>query len=134
MSIRWVVALRAAIWMVVATMLSGLAWSWISGGFIARILDPDLTATTRLEVFRAGFLRAGYWAPLLYIAFTCGEVIVAPIPGQRSTLARAAAIVLIAPRAGTRTGAPSLQSTAAQQLRSSRMASPRSSLCSLKSS
>ena len=79
--IRWIVVVRAAVWMFVAAMLSGLAWSWISGGFIARILDPNLTASARLEVFRAGFLSAGYWAPLLFIAFTCGEVIIAPIPG-----------------------------------------------------
>lgn len=70
--IPWLLLLSMAGW--------GLA-SWLSGGIVAKISNPGLSSTERLEIFVGVFRAMGHWAPLAYIGFVCIEVVIAPIPG-----------------------------------------------------
>lgn len=71
-AIPWILILILACW--------GVA-SWLTDGVVARIANPRLTNSERLTAFVETFRTMGPWAPLVYIVFTCIEVVVAPIPG-----------------------------------------------------
>ncbi|GIT31025.1 MAG: hypothetical protein Ct9H300mP1_30710 [Planctomycetaceae bacterium] len=49
--------------------------------FGQQLLDPDLSAETKLSSMKAFFDRFGVFSPLVYIGLVMIEVIVAPIPG-----------------------------------------------------
>ena len=70
-------------------LLTGLAFAALLGGiwgmshseFGQQLLDPDLSAETKLASMKAFFDRFGVFSPLVYIGLVMVEVIVAPIPG-----------------------------------------------------
>lgn len=57
------------------------AWSYGSGGFIATLLDLELSNAEKVAELRAVFETSGAFAPLLYVLFVTVEVVLAPLPG-----------------------------------------------------
>jgi len=72
---RWCVSALALL------LVSGVAWSYASGGLAATLLSADLSAAEKLAALRAFFLDLGVAAPAAYVAFVTVEVVVAPLPG-----------------------------------------------------
>jgi len=72
---RWCVSALALL------LVSGVAWSYTSGGLAASLLSADLSAAEKLAALRAFFLDLGLAAPVAYVAFVTVEVVVAPLPG-----------------------------------------------------
>ena len=62
-------------------ILSVTAWSYLQGGLMASLFNPQLSADAKIEVLQAYFLSWGALAPLAYILFVTAEVVVAPLPG-----------------------------------------------------
>ncbi|MBL8900101.1 MAG: TVP38/TMEM64 family protein, partial [Planctomycetes bacterium] len=72
---------RLAAALVLGALVGLCAWSYLSGGLAAALLDPALAGAEKVERLRAVFASAGPLAPLLYVGFVTLEVILAPIPG-----------------------------------------------------
>jgi uncharacterized membrane protein YdjX (TVP38/TMEM64 family) len=68
-------------WLLLALLLTALAASWFSGGIVAELTQPDLTAAERVARLQDYFRSAGALAPVLYVVFVIAEVTIAPIPG-----------------------------------------------------
>src|SRR5687768_2874463 len=57
------------------------AWSYMSGGVLALLLEPGIEAEHRLSSIRSYFQSWGMAAPLAYAGLVMLETVVAPIPG-----------------------------------------------------
>lgn len=68
-------------WLLLSVIVGWVFSSWLTGGIVAKISDPGLSGTERLEIFVGAFRAMGPWAPLAYVGFVCIEVVIAPIPG-----------------------------------------------------
>lgn len=67
---------------VLAVALAGWAiWSYSSGGIIAILLTPGMSAADKVAVIQEYFDSFGVIAPLVYVGIVTIEVVVAPIPG-----------------------------------------------------
>jgi uncharacterized membrane protein YdjX (TVP38/TMEM64 family) len=67
-----------------ATLAGAVAWvvlSYVQGGIVGVMLDPELAAAAKLAYLRAHFAALGPLAPLAYVVIVTIEVVVAPIPG-----------------------------------------------------
>jgi len=62
-------------------LLSVTAWSYLQGGLMASLINPQLSADAKIELLQAFFLSWGALAPLAYILFVTAEVVIAPLPG-----------------------------------------------------
>jgi hypothetical protein len=89
-------------------LVSGVAWSYASGGLAATLLSADLSAAEKLAALRAFFLDLGVAAPAAYVAFVTVEVVVAPLPGAMlyapAVSCLAASGAAYSPRWATRSG------------------------------
>lgn len=68
----------------VGLLLCILGWvisSYVGGGIISDLVNPDLSAEDKLEMLRGFFDSWGAFAPLIYVVIVVVEVVVAPIPG-----------------------------------------------------
>lgn len=68
-------------WLLLALLLTVLAASWFSGGIVAELTQPNLTAAERVARLQGYFRSAGALAPVAYVVFVIAEVTIAPIPG-----------------------------------------------------
>lgn len=68
-------------WVLLASFVGLLAWSWFSEGIVHELLSSDLTAKQRVQRLKQFFDGFGSLGPLVYLVFVVVEVVVAPIPG-----------------------------------------------------
>ena len=68
-------------WLVLVAILLTMLVSWCNDGIVAKLLDPQISASERVLILQRFFQEAGFFAPLAYVMFVVAEVIVAPIPG-----------------------------------------------------
>lgn len=69
-----------AIPLVALTALAG-GWLWFQGDWVADLFRADLASEQQIAQIKSMFAKSGVLAPLVYVAFVTGEVVVAPIPG-----------------------------------------------------
>ncbi len=56
-------------------------WSYSSGGIVAILLAPGVSAADKVTAIQDYFVSFGVLAPLVYVAIVTIEVVVAPLPG-----------------------------------------------------
>ena len=67
--------------LLLVVVLSGVAWSYRTGGIMRVLLDPQIESPTRLAQIQDYFRGWGPVAPAVYLLVVVVEVILAPIPG-----------------------------------------------------
>ena len=72
---------RILLALLLVVVLSGVAWSYRTGGIMNLLLDPAIESSTRLVQIQEYFRSWGPAAPGAYLLVIVVEVIVAPIPG-----------------------------------------------------
>jgi uncharacterized membrane protein YdjX (TVP38/TMEM64 family) len=72
---------RILLALLLVVVLSGVAWSYWTGGIMNLLLDPAIESSTRLVQIQEYFRSWGPAAPGAYLLVIVVEVIVAPITG-----------------------------------------------------
>ena len=72
---------RILLALLLVVVMSGVAWSYQTGGIMNVLLDPKIESATRLMQVQDYFRTWGPAAPGAYLLVVIVEVIVAPIPG-----------------------------------------------------
>lgn len=72
---------RILLALLLVVVMSGVAWSYRTGGIMKVLLDPQIESPTRLTQIQDYFHGWGPVAPAVYLLVVIVEVLLAPIPG-----------------------------------------------------